>query len=137
MPAVRLGGPWPASWGRGPSMTVRETSDRSPAKGSTAHRFQTFSARVKLWACRFLGVPLALYLTGSAAAQAPARSLVNKTEITLPILLDNSVRPMLKEVQLFVKESPTSPWTMKASVPPTQTSFVYRAPGEGEYAFSV
>lgn len=89
------------------------------------------------WARRFLAVPAVLALcAGSVDAQAP-RSVVNKTTINLPILLDNSVRPHLKEVQLYVKESPTAPWTLKETVSPAQTFFTYRAPGDGEYAFNV
>jgi hypothetical protein len=96
-------------------------------------------AWLQRWAARFLSLPVVLALANAPAwAQAPTpRSVINKMTINLPILLDNGVRPQLQEVQLYVKETPSSPWTLKERVPPTQTFFNYRAAAEGEYAFQV
>jgi len=112
-------------------MTARHVR-RTPA-GTTVHRLPAWLAR---WARRFLALPVVLSLGAAADAQAP-RSIINKTTINLPILLDNSVRPYLKEVQLYVKENAAAPWILKEKVAPTQTFFTYRAPGEGEYSFNV
>ena len=55
----------------------------------------------------------------------------------LPIQIDDRVRPTLQEVQLWVKETPQAPWTIKEKVPGTQTFFTYRAARDGEYWFNV
>jgi hypothetical protein len=62
---------------------------------------------------------------------------LNKTTIHLPIEIDERHRSQLKHVQLYVKDGPTVPWKMHTTVPPTQASFTYKAPGEGEFWFNI
>jgi hypothetical protein len=90
------------------------------------------------------GVGLAGWLAGIgsfAAAQeavgAPTKSYLNKTTITLPVLLEDKYRSQLQSIQLFVKEGPHAPWKLHEKAPPSQTSFTYRAAAEGELWFNI
>jgi hypothetical protein len=81
-------------------------------------------------------------LAGVAPAQAPSRTLppksfMNKSVLALPIVIDGRLRPSLREVQLFVKDSPAKPWTFQAKAPPTQAEFLFKAPRDGEYWFTI
>jgi hypothetical protein len=75
--------------------------------------------------------------TAQEAAGAPTKSYLNKTTITLPVLLEDRYRSQLQSIQLFVKEGPISPWKLHEKAPPSQTSFTYRATGEGELWFNI
>src|SRR6266704_6151004 len=72
-----------------------------------------------------------------AAAPMPAKNYLNKTTITLPIVIDERSRSQLQTVYLWVKEGPTQPWKLCDKAPPTQTSFTFKAPHEGEYWFNL
>src|SRR5579864_3584127 len=93
-----------------------------------------------LWAGGALG--------GHALAQAPepvtavapqragtVRYHLNKHTIQLPIQLEDKYRPMLQEIQLWFKDSPSAAWTLRDKVPATQSSFTFQAPRDGEYWF--
>lgn len=84
---------------------------------------------------------LASALAGPAAAadQAPAPKKVytNRTAFKLPLRVDEKDRERLQSVELHVKTVPGGSWALQASVPPTQTEFVYKVPQDGEYWFTV
>ncbi len=65
------------------------------------------------------------------------KSFLNKTTIKLPIIIEEKHRSQLQSVQLYVKEGPTLPWKLQEKVAPTQNSFTYKAPGDGEYWFNI
>ncbi|MBI3410346.1 MAG: hypothetical protein HY040_18560 [Planctomycetes bacterium] len=65
------------------------------------------------------------------------RSYVNKASANIPVFLDDRARPLLKEVQLYAKESLQAAWTLKDKVPPTQRDFHFKAPHDGEFFFCV
>ena len=74
----------------------------------------------------------------SAPSDAVAqRNYLNKSTIKLPIQIEDPARGSLKEVQLYIKESLTSPWVLKDTVPPTQQAFTIQLPRDGEYAFTM
>src|SRR6516162_9271096 len=83
--------------------------------------------------------------TGWAAVghgQAPAPAMphkiqTNKMAFRLPLQVNEKEAARLREVQLYVKEGPTAPWTFKEAVPPTQKEFIFRAPHDGEYWFTL
>lgn len=73
----------------------------------------------------------------ASTGAAPAKTYLNKSMIQLPIVIEERHRAQLKNVQLHVKEGPTQPWKLHATVPPSQASFSYKAPAEGEYWFNI
>lgn len=68
---------------------------------------------------------------------APPRSYLNKTTINLPIVIDDRHRSQLRNVLLYVKDGASQPWKLCEKATPAQTSFTYRAAGEGEYWFNI
>src|SRR5262245_20877386 len=64
-------------------------------------------------------------------------SFLNKNVVHLPIQINDRDRPQLLEVQLWVKDGPQTPWTLREKAPATQSFFTYRAPQDGDYWFSV
>jgi hypothetical protein len=84
---------------------------------------------------------LALFATavqGQApvAAQGPKKVYTQKTNFKLPIRIDDKDRANIQEVRLYVKTSASGQW-QPISIPPSQSSFNYQAPQDGEYWFSV
>ena len=84
----------------------------------------------------------ALAQTPVPVAVAASRSGVppyhlNKHTIKLPIQLDDKYRPMLQEIQLWIKETPSAAWTLREKAPATQTEFTFQAPRDGEYWFTM
>jgi hypothetical protein len=71
------------------------------------------------------------------APAAPHKINTNKPAFRLPLQVDDKEIPRLQEVQLWVKEGPTAPWIFKDAVPPTQKEFIFRAPHDGEYWFTL
>lgn len=85
-------------------------------------------------------IGLGIYAVSPCPAQERStvpKSYVNKSSANLPINLDERARPLLKEVQLYVKESVQAAWTLKDKVPPTQPYFHFKAPHDGEFFFCV
>lgn len=78
--------------------------------------------------------------TPPAAAPSPAapqRNYLNKRTIQLPIHINESARSSIQEIQLYIKESPTSPWVQREKVQPTQKAFTFEAPKDGEFWFTM
>jgi hypothetical protein len=67
----------------------------------------------------------------------PPKTYMNKSPFYLPVTFDERLRPSLKKVQLYVKEGPDKPWTLKEEVSPTQSWFTFRSQQDGEYWFNV
>jgi hypothetical protein len=67
----------------------------------------------------------------------PDRTYMAKNSFKLPVIIDDGVRASLREIQLWVKESPTSPWRMADKASASATSFNYRLAQDGEYWFNV
>jgi hypothetical protein len=101
---------------------------------------KNWKSRALLWVSHVLLVA-GLVATGQVARaqeDRPApKSYLNKGTVHLPIQIDERVRPLLQEVQLYVKESPLAPWNLKEKVPGTQTFFTFRTAQDGEYWFNV
>ncbi len=70
------------------------------------------------------------------AQDRPAKHYHNKTSFRIPVVIDDSEREGLMELQLWVRRLPGE-WNCVAKAPPTQTTFTYQAPAEGEYWLSV
>jgi hypothetical protein len=75
--------------------------------------------------------------SASARQPAPAKTYMSKNVFYLPVIIDDRVRGNLREVQLYVKDSPSRPWMLKEKAPPTQSGFTYRGLQDGEYWFTV
>src|SRR5437868_326707 len=71
-----------------------------------------------------------------APREAPSgpRLYLNKSVIQLPIQISDQYRVQIREIQLYVKEQPTSPWTLRDRTGPDQKAFIFQAPRDGEYA---
>ncbi|MCI0638988.1 MAG: hypothetical protein L0Y72_16675 [Gemmataceae bacterium] len=74
---------------------------------------------------------------GLAQSQQAQRAYLNRNVVHLPIQIDERERPKILEVQLYVKEGPQAPWTLRDKAPATQPFFSFRAARDGEYWFSV
>lgn len=95
-----------------------------------------------LWAGGTLGGHALGQQPEPAAVVAPQRTstatyYLNKLTIQLPIQLEDKYRPLLQEIQLWCKENPAAPWTLRDKAPPTQTAFNFQAPRDGEYFFTM
>jgi hypothetical protein len=73
--------------------------------------------------------------TNPEHAPAITAHLLNKHTIQLPIQLEERFRPLVKEIQLYYKEHPSAPWTLRDKALPTQASFTFKASHDGEYFF--
>jgi hypothetical protein len=71
------------------------------------------------------------------AESAVTRTYLNKTNIDLPIEIDNSYRTHISSLVLYAKEGPTGTWTLRDKAAPNQQSFAFRAPKDGEYWFRI
>ncbi len=71
------------------------------------------------------------------AANEPAQYFLNRHTIHLPIQLQEEFRPILQEIRLYYKDRLQAPWTLRDKAPPTQTSFTFKAPHDGEYWFTM
>jgi hypothetical protein len=71
------------------------------------------------------------------SAPAPRKIYTNRTAFKLPLQVEERERDRLQEVQLYVKNGPGGAWALKESVAPSQKEFIFRAPQEGEYWFTV
>jgi hypothetical protein len=67
----------------------------------------------------------------------PDKKYTKKGKFQLPVRVDAAERARLREVLLFVKNGAQEPWALQQSVPPTHGNFIYQAPQDGEYWFSV
>jgi hypothetical protein len=75
-----------------------------------------------------------------AAVQSAApvqRNYLNKRDIQLPIQINDSARNSIKEIRLYSKDHPASPWVLYDKVGPAQKSFTFKAPNDGEYWFTM
>lgn len=101
--------------------------------------------RCLLAGVRRLGLALLLSSSLASSVQAqPAltqspvsKTYMNKSVIVLPIVIDPRVQGEIQEVQLYVKTTPESPWTLQEKAPATQKEFLYQALRDGEYWFTV
>jgi hypothetical protein len=82
-----------------------------------------------------LATPAAL--SAQEVAAPPTKSFLNKAAITLPVQLEDRYRAQLKSIQLYVKETPSSPWKLQEQAAPTQQAFIYKASADGEYGFNI
>lgn len=94
---------------------------------------------------RIAGAMAAALSAGAMAAwaQDPAadggvnRTFLNKSSIDLPIEIENSYRSQISNLVLYVKEGANGTWAARDKAAPTQTSFTFRAPRDGEYWFRI
>lgn len=95
-------------------------------------------ARLGTWGRVLAGTALGLCLAQTASAQSPLpKSILNKNTVHLPIEIEERYRPQIQEVQLWVKEGPQAPWSMREKVSGMQRHFTFRAAQDGEYSFNV
>lgn len=86
--------------------------------------------------------PLPLPLSATEQAVAPSaapvqRNYINKNTIQLPIKISEQSRPLISEIQLYVKDGPTGTWTQRDKVGPSAKAFTYQVPKDGEYWFAM
>jgi hypothetical protein len=94
---------------------------------------------------RLIGIALlsvTALVTGRVLGQSPVppgprKVYTNRTAFKLPLRVEEKDRPRLQQVQLYVRNGSMGTWTLKESVPPTQTEFIYRVTQDGEYWFTV
>ena len=95
--------------------------------------------------CGLSGLGLAGWLAWSGGrvlsqeptAPAAAKSYLNKTTISLPIVLDERSRAQVQCIQLWMKDGAAQPWRLWEKAPPSQPNFTFKAPHEGEYWFNL
>ncbi len=90
---------------------------------------------------RYLAVAALLVLTLPARPQAPAEQGPRKIytrvpQFRLPFNLEEVDRAKIREVLLYVKAG-NEPWAHKDTATPVQTYFTFRAPGDGQYGFTI
>jgi hypothetical protein len=104
-------------------------------------RWAQAASGLLLWAGGTFGGQVLGQMPEPAGATVPRSSVppyhLNKRTIQLPIQLDDKYRPMLQEIQLWIKETPSAPWTLREKAPPTQTAFTFQAPRDGEFWFTM
>jgi len=76
---------------------------------------------------------------GSPASTLPEPIATRQTVFAIPFLIDTAVDPSREpvEVQLWVSSDRGARWEIHSKVRPSQRHFVFRAPADGEYWFSV
>lgn len=98
-----------------------------------------FSGR-RLWS-KLAGVVLGGFCAvhGAAAVQAQdvPRTFFNKNRFHLPLEMSDSIRSQIREVQLYTKDSPASPWQFLDKGSPRQSGFNIEPDKEGEYLFGM
>jgi hypothetical protein len=72
---------------------------------------------------------------GSADAQTPPPIFTRNPALRLPVQLDERSRAEVAGVKLYVR-GPDGKWECVQTAVPTQTAFDFRAPADGEYAFT-
>lgn len=146
---------WPR-WRRRKSQPQADSNSQSPAgrrPGDSQGERKSFRSSgrgvrngmtsVLLMLAAFLGTLADGGTQPVVAQQAPNtprrlhKSYLKSNQILLPIVLDPRMRVQLREIQLFVKRQPTQPWTLADKALPMQKEFVYRAPADGEYMFTL
>src|SRR5260370_25291931 len=77
-------------------------------------------------------------IVGTAPAQAPAipKKYHNDLRFNLPFQLGDADRASLREVHLYVKHGGDN-WVCVEKALPTKKAFSFKAPEDGEYAFSI
>lgn len=98
---------------------------------------------VGIAACLAMAGPLAAAPDdGSAPASPPVGPIVTSTRqqaFTIPFRIEAPARPEEQpvEVQLHVSTDGGAKWDLAARVPPEKGSFIFRAPRDGEYWYSI
>ncbi len=72
----------------------------------------------------------------ASAANIPMQNYTRSLSFHLPVSIDAETRSTLAAIQLYVK-TPTGPWKMQQSGPPSLTRFNCRVQQEGEYWYSL
>src|SRR5262249_26991717 len=80
---------------------------------------------------------LACALLAAGPAQSSDVVPINKRNFKIPILIDPSKRPQIKLLKLYVSSDQGKNWAEAAAKTPDQTEFVYYAPADGVYWFTV
>ncbi|HEY2147105.1 MAG TPA: hypothetical protein VGH32_04160, partial [Pirellulales bacterium] len=76
---------------------------------------------------------------GAPGDDLPAPIATRQTIFSIPFTMPRAASPDQEpaEVRLFVSSDYGTSWAVAAHVEPTQTSFTYRAPHDGEYWFAI
>jgi hypothetical protein len=82
---------------------------------------------------------MAAWVSAQGPKSDPPRTVyINRTAFKIPLKkIDERDRARLQEVRLYVRQGANAKWDMVAHAPPTQSEFIYQAPGDGEYWFAV
>jgi hypothetical protein len=82
---------------------------------------------------------MAAWVSAQGPKNEPPRTVyINRTAFKIPLKkIEERDRARLQEVRLYVRQGAGGKWNMAAHAPPTQTEFIYQAPGDGEYWFAV
>jgi hypothetical protein len=75
----------------------------------------------------------------AAGAGGPIATATRQTAFTIPFRIEPAQTPSAQpvEVQLHVSTDQGATWSLATSVPPARGSFVFRAPHDGEYWYSI
>jgi len=97
--------------------------------------------RTRRAAAVLLGCLLASYVSAQTPSpapdsQPPKKIYTHASQFRLPFNLDEADRGRIRDVLLFVKAGDDA-WRQQDTAAPTQAHFSFRAPRDGEYAFSV
>src|SRR5207244_3972975 len=72
-----------------------------------------------------------------APGPLPPKSYMNKTPFFLPVIIHDSIRSQLREIQLWMKDDPAKPWTFCKQEQPWEKAFKFQPTKDGEYWFTV
>src|SRR5262249_24192398 len=88
-------------------------------------------------------LPVLVGMAAWVSAQGPKNEVprtvyINRTAFKIPLRkIEERDRSRLQEVRLYVRRGASGKWETAAHAPPTQSEFIYQAPGDGEYWFAV
>lgn len=86
----------------------------------------------------WLAVVASALAVASARAQMPAVTHYTwQKGFIIPVRLDDRARSQLRALQLYVRNGAGQPWVRAESAAPSTKQFTFRAPGDGEYWFSI
>ena len=91
--------------------------------------------RTRLWGAG-LAVVLALTPAGAQENSGPVKHYYNQSSFRIPIVIGEQQAAELSALKLFVRQN-GGEWICVATAPTTQKTFLYQAPTDGEYWFSI
>jgi len=130
MPILRRGMKSHAACMQACAITLGETVMDGRNQACRWRRGAAWAASLALWG----GVASA---QEGADSKRPSKEVyINKRDFEIPVVLNKSP-DQIKELHLWFSADQGKTWEIKRTVPPTRKSFVFSAPSDGEYQFTL